>query len=250
MIRFDHMYTNDPHHRFHKRLEKLGFKLSENRTEHPGRQFCRFIAFQPERKSDRCYLEFVNVKKGGEKIKCPGLSLGFTGKLERLHLRLTRKTTLKPRFIHKNYDWKKDSKSRLPGWNFVTFKGLGIRGFFPWMTEYERSPHRPPQNRRPIVRHPNGARRIIGLELEVNARGRYFFDQLLGKKTGESVRLTRGVVLYLKPSRRTALNAVIIESTNLNRFAKHAKIRTLTRWRGRPAAEIKNPAGHWNVIVI
>jgi len=83
MLYFDHTYTNDPRHRFLKRLEKLGFNLDEKGVEHPGRQFCRFIMFPKPSSPRKCtYLEFVNVKPGGDAITKPGISLGYSKALK------------------------------------------------------------------------------------------------------------------------------------------------------------------------
>ncbi|MBC7540552.1 MAG: hypothetical protein H7281_17135 [Bacteriovorax sp.] len=136
MIFLDHSYTNDDKHSFLKKLEKYGFKLSENEVEHPVKQFCRFIAFTGNPLRSYQYLEFVNVKKNGEACSVPGVSFGYTKGLKNYFNKIKNKVAAK--FEHKNYKWKEDSVSDLPGWNFVTFDKVKLKGIFPWFTIHQK----------------------------------------------------------------------------------------------------------------
>ncbi len=130
---FDHCFTLDQNHRLLKKLERLGFTLRPTATEHPGGHVCRFIMFKGKVRNQ--YLEFVHTRPGGDAYSHPGISFGYKGPLESYFKRI--KKTLPSEFVHRNYDWKADSKTRLPGWNFLTFKHLGFRTLLPWLTEYE-----------------------------------------------------------------------------------------------------------------
>lgn len=246
MLYFDHSYTNDPGHRFLKQLEKLGFLLDEREVEHEGRQFCRFIMFPSARhQRGMTYLEFVNVKRGGKPIVKPGLSFGYRSKLERFHQRLVREGKYRSKFEHRNYDWKMDSSSRLPGWNFLMFKGLGLRGLFPWITEYEPNPNRKPYKPR---RHPNGALSTRGFEFEVNAKGEAFLSYLLGKALKSVTRLPCGTEFYITRAKRTKLKAVILNCQSVPRLLRRKGVEQ-AEFRGQRAARIRNPSGMWDIVL-
>jgi hypothetical protein len=247
MLHFDHTYTADPRHKFLKRLEKLGFVLDEKEVEHPGRQFCRFILFASAKNPRKyTYLEFVNAKPGGDPVTKPGISFGYSNGLERFYRSLQKRGRYRAKFVHKNYDWKKDDVTRLPGWNFVTFEGLGLRGLFPWLTEYEPSPSRP--KRKPVPKHPNGVFRHRGFVLELNPAGEKFLSYLLGRKLTPVTKLRCGTELYVTRARRTRVRAVVMECRSLPRFAERYGVATET-FRGQPAARIVNPAGMWDLLI-
>ena len=248
MIYFDHTYTGDSGHRFLKHLQRLGFGLDPSKVEHPGKQFCRFIKFKsavPGRKYD--YLEFVwgKAKSAGR----PGFCFGYSGGLEGFHEKILREKKFRSEFMHKNYDWKRDSKSRLPGWNFVSFKGLKMPGLFPWFTEYEPLPGK---KRSAAPKHPNGARRVHGFVFELDATGEKLFSYVLRKKLSEKTRIAGGVTLYLSlGARRTRLRAVIIEMKSLKSFLRRYKPDSQGVFFGRDAARIENPDRRmWDLILV
>lgn len=248
MIFFDHTYTGDKGHRFLKRLEKLGFVLNPNTTEHPGKQFCRFIMFKNEalpRKYN--YLEFVWGKSAG--TSKPGYCFGYSGGLERYFKKLERDGKYEAEFLHKNYAWKEDNVSRLPGWNFVSFRKLGMPSLYTWFTEYEP---RPGKKSYKAPAHKNGAQRIHGFVIELDAKGEKFFSYLLGKKLTEKTKIGGGITLYLSlGAKRTRLRAVVVEMKSLPAFLRKYKADSSGLFFGREAARIENPDRRmWDLLLV
>lgn len=152
------------------------------------------------------------------------------------------------KFLHKNYDWKKDNVTRLPGWNFVTFSSLGLPSLYTWLTEYEPSPKRK-KSRAP--RHPNGASRIQGFVLELNPKGERFLSYLVGKKLGASTKLAGGVTLYISRGKRTRLTAVVVKCASVSRFVKKYGSDAEGEFLGKPCARLKNPDSRmWDLLLV
>lgn len=246
-INFDHSYSEDIGHRFYKSLGRAGFVLSEHQMEHPGKHFCRFIMFN--RSGGRLsYLEFVNVGRGGKRVTKPGISLRCSGALKKYFYGIKKQKGIKAGYTHKNYDWKKDNKSRLPGWNFLTFKRPQFKNLFPWFTEYEA---RPGRKRVPPPSHPNTAQAICGIALSVRGADRPKLEKIFGKSLKNNEVRVGGISLFLEPGRSTKVTALIIKCKDLKRFMKFAKIRSVSLWQGKDAALIKNPTrGMWDVIAV
>ncbi len=244
MLYFDHCFTRDPNYKMMRRLERLGFTLEASTVEHPGKMFSRFImlasADSPRKKH---YLEFIHIKQGGDPMPWPGISFGYSKNLESFHSRL-QKRMKNTSFFHKNYDWKTDEQSRLPGWNFVDFKKLGFTGLFPFMTEYE--PKKKKTNRLPAPKHPNGVRQVHALIFDVNPAAKKFFTSLLDKQR----KLECGTLLILNDAKRTRFRQVVLRCKNLKRFMTDYPAGELTEWNGQPAARIENPAKMWDLIII
>lgn len=246
-INFDHSYTEDTGHRFFNALGKAGFVLSDNKVEHPGKQFCRFIMFKSG-KAGRVYLEFVRVGKSGERVDKPGVSLRYEGPLKKYFEVIKGQAGVKVKYIHKNYEWKKDSKSALPGWNFVTFLDPKFKNIYTWFTEYESHPTKkrvsPPS-------HPNTAQTICGLEFVVRDADGPKLEKVFGKSLrGETISLG-GISLFLTPGRSTRLTALVLRCKSLKRFAKLAKVGSTVLWRGQPAVIIKNPNRKmWDIVAV
>lgn len=245
-INFDHSYTEDIGYRFFKALGKSGFVLSENEVEHPGKQFCRFITFKHG--SGRVYLEFVHVGKGGEPVDKPGVSLRCDGPLKRYFESIKARKGIKAKYIHKNYAWKKDSKSVLPGWNFLMFLSPRFKNIYLWFTEYE--PH-PTKKRVTPPPHPNTAHTIAGLELVVRGSDRPKLEKVFGKNLNGKDIGVGGIRLFIESGRSTRVAAIVIKCKSLKRFMKLAKIKTTILWRGENAVLIKNPNPKmWNIVVV
>lgn len=243
-LKFDHMYTADSGHRFWKRLRRLGFTTSEREMEHPGKLFCRFVMFRNNMTELPVYLEFVDARDRKKPVRHPGISFRSLGQLKR-HSKMLRSKGLRPKFVHKNYEWKKDNKSRLPGWNFVTFSQLGFRTLFPWITEYEKATGR---KKVAVVRHSNGVKSVLGIEIEVHPPGRRFFEKLLGRKIDRPVVLPGGQLIFFTPGKATRLRAVVLRATSLDKLPKHSVDQECT-WHGRRAAVIHNPSGMWDIFI-
>lgn len=240
----------DQQHRFLKKLGKLGFAVSDHEVEHPGRKFCRFIFFKAQGGArEYACLEFIHTKPGGSLIRKPGLSFGFAGGLEDFHRKLKKKGRYKSKFFHKNYEWKKDSVSRLPGWNMLTFPGLGLSSLFPWMTEFEPRPGVKPAKRE--VGHANGCKFIHGFVLELDRKGEAFFSHLLGKKLQARTRMRCGTMLYVSRAKKTRLKAVVLKCKSVPRFVKKYGGDGEGEFFGKPAARIANPVrGMWDLLLV
>ena len=248
---FDHSYTPDKNHRFLKKLKKLGFTLKDEVREHPGGLICRFIMFPAQNPSKRNYLEFIHTKPNHKAKTTPGFSFGYNKGLEKLHKKMKASGKIQTQFVHRNYNWQEDRRGRNPGWNFVTFKNTGIRGLFPWITEYEVPAGFDPKKRKPVKPHPNKVNKIIGFEFELNPAGEKFFKIMCGRKNEEALNFGKGVKLYFSKGRRTKLKNVVLQSANLKSFLRKAKVDAEIKFHGKPAALIKNPNPNmWDIIIL
>ena len=244
-INFDHSYTADMGHKFLKSLGKAGFVLAENEVEHPGKHFCRFIMFKHG--AGRNCLEFIHVGKGGEKVTKPGVSLRYEGPLKEYFESIRKQRGLKAQYIHKNYDWKKDNKSALPGWNFVDFRRPAFKNIFPWFTEYEP---RPGKKRALPKPHPNTAQFIAGMELFVRGADRPKLEKIFGRNFSQKDVRLGDFSLYINSGNSTRISALVVKCASLERFVKVAKIGKKVAWRGKNAIRIKNPAGMWDILAV
>lgn len=246
MIFLDHSYTNDKNHKFLKKLEKHGFKLSENEVEHPGKQFCRFIAFTGNPLRTYQYLEFVKVKNGGYDCKMPGISFGHTKGLKNYYNKI--KNKIAAGFEHKNYEWKEDSVSYLPGWNFVTFDKSIPKGIFSWFTEYEKS-NSVKRKKRNKVTHPNGVQKIASFHLDVNKAGIKFFENILGKKIKDSIRLSCGTEFYFNKAKTNKLKTIHLECKNFKKLKNNFPFDEEIKFLGKDGVLITNPNLMWDIVI-
>lgn len=244
----DHMFTNDPRHRFFRFLKSQGFRALPGVVEHPGNVFCQFIPLQGKVGRKATYLEFADVRSKKTPFPAAGLSFGCLKDLEST-CRKWNQNGLKTSFMHKNYEWKKDDVNRLPGWNFAHFSGSGIRSYYPWVTEYEPWRKRKPVNTK---NHPNSVYAIEAVHLNVSPSASRFYSKLLGtrKKRGEFP-LRGGVGLNLNPSRTNSFHIVVLKCKNLEAFEKKALPYRWSTYKGREAAVIRNPfQGSWDLWII
>ncbi|MCB0355451.1 MAG: hypothetical protein KDD40_00500 [Bdellovibrionales bacterium] len=224
----------------------MGFVHEKQIVEHPGKAFCRFIKFESESYKKVAYLEFIDQRVSQPKFSNPGLSLGFTGKLESLFKKL--KNKLSCTFLHKNYDWKKDNISRLPGWNFLNFKNTGIKSYYPWLTEYEKHPKRKRSLKAP--KHKNTVYKLLKIELDVNKKGLIFYEKLFSQKIKDKTILSCNTELLYKKARSNSYKRVVLACRDLDKFHKVAKKADKINYEGQPAALIKNPAKGWDIVVV
>lgn len=192
------------------------------------------------------YLEFINVKSGGVSITKPGLSLGISSGLEIFYHQLQKDHRYSATFRHKNYQWKANNRTRLPGWNFLNFRHLGFRGIYPWMTEYEPWPYK--IKRRPDRPHANGVIGFVGLSLDLNPRAQKFFSYLIGKNIKNATKLGCKTEIRIAGTDRTKFNAVILKCTSVRKLLDKYPFTPVT-WNGQRAGYVKNPSGMWDIIV-
>lgn len=246
-INFDHSYTEDIGHRFFKALGRAGFSLSEHRMAHPGKHFCRFIIFE-QAGGKKAYLEFVSVGHGGKRVTKPGISLRCAGPLAKYFDRVKKQTGVAAKYVHRNYEWKKDSKSKLPGWNFLTFSRPQFKNIYPWFTEYEP---RPGVKRLAAAAHLNTASTISGVVLSARKGDMPKLGKVFGRSLAAKGVSLGGIQLMIEPANVTRISALVIECKDLKRFMRSAKIKSSERWQGKEAAVIRNPDRRmWDIIVV
>lgn len=246
-INFDHSYTEDIGHKFFKALGRAGFSLSEHRMAHPGKHSCRFIMFE-QAGGKKAYLEFVDVGRGGKRVNRSGISLRCEGPLKKYFDSVKKQKGVTAKYIHRNYEWKKDAKSKLPGWNFLSFAKPQFKNIYPWFTEYEP---RPGAKRRPIEAHPNSASVISGVVLSARKADKPKLEKVFGRSlTGKSVSLG-GIQLIVEPANTTRISALVIKCKDLKRFKRLSKIKSSVLWQGKEAAIIHNPDRRmWDIVVV
>lgn len=215
-VDFDHAYTMDLNHKIWKELGKCGFTLDPQCTEHPGKAFCRFIMFVDGKTRERVCLEFVHQKSAG-KGGTPGLSFQAPEGLEKFYKRVKKKSKIPLVFSHKNYEWKKDSVSRLPGWNFMGFEKNPIKEFFPWFTEFEFSKKR---KKPKFVKHKNGIYKIRGAVVGLNAKGQRSLEFLLGQKLKGKMISESKFNLDIVKARSNSFQTIILNTKSLEKTAK------------------------------
>jgi hypothetical protein len=172
--------------------------------------------------------------------------LGYEKSLEKFYNQLKKDKKLSVEFFHKNYEWKKDSKSRLPGWNFLSFKKIGIRSFHPWMTEYE------PYSKRKIRKkpnHPNGVQGIKGFVFSVNHDGEKFFSTLLGKKLSKSIFLSCGTEVFFEKGKNNRFEKVILQAKSIKKVLREFDPDDEIEFHGKTSALIKNPSRGWDIVI-
>lgn len=246
MIFFDHTYTNDQNHRFWKKLKKYGFNLLDQEVEHPGKAFCTFISFNGDTNRGYHYLEFVNVKKGGVKCSYPGLAFGYKKGLRVLLKKIKNKFDVK--FEHKNYNWKEDNKSDLPGWNFLTFKKLKFRGITTWFNEFEK--HSEDQKNKIVkVTHPNGVQKFSSLHFELNDEGLKFYEELFGKKIKNGTRLACGTMFYYTKAKSNKMTVIHLECKSLKKLKGNFPYDGALNFLGKEAVRIRNPNLMWDIVI-
>lgn len=234
-------------HRFFKALGRAGFCLAEHQVAHPGKNLCRFIMFK-QAGGKKAYLEFVDVGRGGKRVDKPGISLRCEGPLKKYFDSVKKRKGVTANYLHRNYEWKKDAKSKLPGWNFLSFAKPQFKNIYPWFTEYEP---RPGVKRPAPKAHPNTASAISGIVLSARKADRPKLEKVFGSSfTGKSVNLG-GIQLIVEPANTTRISALVIECKDLKRFMRSSKIKSSVLWQGKEAVIIRNPDRRmWDIVVV
>lgn len=247
-VQFDHSYTADKNFQFRKKLGKAGFFIGSHTVEHPGNVLCKFIVIAGQGQDRPQYLEFIHFAKGGLETKTPGLSLGALQALEPFAQKLNRKK-LKTRFTHRNYDWKTDSKNRLPGWNFIHFPEHKSH-VNTWLTEYEPTKKRKKAHKT-FLENPNQVYKVVSLELSLTTKDIRFFEKLCGKPKGHEFILSCGTLLRYTKSNKTRLQAIVLATRNIKKLVKKFEWDELVTHQGRPGVVIKNPNKNmWDVVIV
>lgn len=275
-VSFDHCYQSTFSIQDYHQLQKRGFEIDDYVVEHPGKIFCRFLRFNKQAGADQPterfqYLEFVEVtdlsalkatyttEVSDQVALRPGFSLRCDENLKALYDVANQKLPeLKPEYIHKNYRWKEDSTSALPGWNFLSFDLPVVKDTYVWWTEYEPDSKRPQLK---VYSHPNSVDQFHGFywdlplselkKLQILTQGEIQEGCLVlndGLKiyTSDSKDLPEAL---LKTSKSYPFSAVILTCTNWNSFIEQAKPDLTFTWGNRLAGLIKMP-GAWDIVVL
>ncbi|OUR99504.1 hypothetical protein A9Q84_00355 [Halobacteriovorax marinus] len=253
-IYFDHVNCQDDRHKFFNSLGKRGFTLSPNKTEHPGKRHCRFIMFEGDNLFKVSYLEFIRVGAGGKSYDRAGISFGYKKKLVKFYKSISKKLT--SHFTHKNYSWKENSIDKLPGWNFLNFKNIGMRSIYPWFTEYEPFDSKvgiKTRKRPSIPTHPNTVYSVHGFELTLTAKGHKSFEMILGKKLRTVNKLADGTNLYINSGRVNRCTRVILNCRNIHKARKLVQAEEEFIFKGSEALLLRSPASSlkaWDIVII
>jgi hypothetical protein len=249
-IALDHCYNEDNKFAFFKKLGKSGFNLESDVVEHPGKAFCKFIALQSNNKRERFYLEFVHIGKGGIFEYTPGLSFNYISNLEGFSKSLNKKVPCT--VVHKNYEWRKNSIDRLPGWNMLNFKKMPIKNIYTWFTEYESSENQ--RNLKKVKDHPNSVYSIHGIQLTLTAKGKGELEKVLSKKLDKKTKLSDGTYLYIKDGKRDQFETIILNCKSFKKFKKFVKKPEMTIFDGVEAIAISNNSSNrkdmWDLRII
>jgi hypothetical protein len=247
-LKFDHSFTSDQNHRFRNKLEKAGFKLEKHMVEHPGKHFCKFIYISVTKKAGYQYLEFIHTGKGGKDYGIPGVSLGAQEPLEPYSKKLKAKK-IEVKLVHKNYDWKKNDKDRLPGWNFLDFPKHKSK-IFTWLTEYEKRKKRK-SFKKTGFNHPNQVYKMVGLEAIFDTNDEALYSKMCGKPSKNEFILACGTNLSYQKGKKSRVSTIVLATKDLNKLVKKFKWDELTTYKGKPGVLIKNPDKRmWDVVII
>ncbi|MCB0392044.1 MAG: hypothetical protein KDD58_12185 [Bdellovibrionales bacterium] len=150
--------------------------------------------------------------------------------------------------MHRNYEWKKDSQSRLPGWNFLRFKKTGIRSYITWLTEYKKNPRIKRKTKAPI--HKNTVYKLLKIELDLNIKGQFFYGKLFSKPLKQNIFLSCKTKINFKSAKTNSFKKIVLACRDLDKFHKYAKSAVHIKYEGETAAFIKNPSRGWDIIVV
>jgi len=250
-IQLDHCYCEDKNFSFLKKLSKLGFILDSQVVEHPGKAFCKFIRLQSNNRRKKFYLEFVHVGKGGIEEHAPGLSFSYLENLEKFSKKIGDKINVL--FTHKNYEWKKNSKDRLPGWNMLSFKKPPIKNLYTWFTEYELNPLWPKKSEKVTV-HPNSVYSIHGIKLSLTEKSKSNLETILCRRLKKKTFLSDGTVLYLELGKKDKFQSIILNCKSIKTAAKFFKNYETTIFEGQNGIYVDNISVDrkvmWDIIVV
>lgn len=242
---FDHCYTTDPSFKFRSKLGKAGFHLDQSQVEHPNKMFCKFIYFRSRIHKENYYLEFVN-NRGPKKLHT-GFSLSSKNKLKNS---LTSLKSLNPKYDHKNYDWKENSKDVLPGWNFVTFPKRKSQLHI-WLTEYEKFNFKSKKSKsKTNTTNPNGVQSLEGFYYDLSKNDFKLFTKLLGDSKKNYFKLQNGIKLFYDLAKTTKMKSVVVSTKKYNLFKKKYKYDFIAKVGKIEGLMILNPSTGWDIVVI
>ncbi|NRA67006.1 MAG: hypothetical protein HRU19_21130 [Pseudobacteriovorax sp.] len=288
---FDHSWNRVfDDFRYVERLNQLGFAIAPKTVEHPGSQVCKFIVFPggqvtfPSHFLEFClttnekdYLErhkrFFRGPDAERRIKGSSLVLYSDLDLKRQQVDIQKRLPgFEVKYSHKNYEWKRDSKSILPGWNHLFFgkKRLltGLRVTVGKKDPRDTLPDDGPVAKKPtILPHPNSAEKIIGLILYDNFSADFSnLSRLINRKpkTDRMLVLPDGTFIQsiivgedesidsMFVGKKQNLAAIMVKVKSLATFESFASKLNFkkTSFNGVKAYHIPHDEWHWDLIVV
>jgi hypothetical protein len=277
---FDHTYMNILSPEAYLYLEKRGFTLSPDITEHPPCYQCRFLMFNNDNAFSKDlpfqYLEFVFIKSlethqeslkargvkliSIEDVLKPGVSLNASHNLESVFDRLSKEyKELKPEFEHRNYNWRENSKTKEAGWNFLNFQNPPFSKIEFWITEYEKNVNKKLPDKT-VSQHANSATGILGFvwdkdfeEMKIlkDMVDGEFFDDHFTFADGSKIWFQGPAVDDLiKFDKKYPYKAVILKCDSIELFIQVSKADHVIEWNGHRAAVLDINDIGWLLLAI
>lgn len=257
-------------------LKERGFTQDTQIAFHPGQHACEFI-YVPKPNLQSAILEICSIDPTQPKDEIkedvptpPSIewSLRVDENLSAyVEAQQSHWTAFGPVLTHKNYDWATNSRDRLPGWNFLEFNKVPIKGINLAFTEYEPKSNNPPVNHKARQEryswryHPNGVQVFLGaLMVTSDPSEREAFESISGaKRRGDCSYLADGTwVQWIKSDSPLAQKfkdklypmRALVMGGDPKRFAETAKPDDTVDLNGRPAARIRLVKEAWDILVI
>src|SRR5690606_20621993 len=139
-------------------------------------------------------------------------SFGYQTNLEKFYKKIN--NNFPSKYTHRNYEWKKNEKDHLPGWNFLTFDKPIIKNVNAWFTEYEAT-NKSKKMKSP--RHKNAVNSLHGLILTLSRPSRNKLETLLNTKIKDHKLLMDGVSLFIKNGKTDKFESIILNSSNFKK---------------------------------
>lgn len=240
------------------RLEALGFRLRPQIGVYAGSQKLRFIDFASGPSLELIEIEDLDDYQAfvpdGMEPYCPGISLllapraeAFIGGYEQRFARLN------PYRLHVNYDG--SGHGSRPGWTYLNFATPVVAGTFTWLTALDEPRPAPERERK----HPNSARRLLGLAFGLEAGALDCLAELAGAiakdgtfRIGEQTIWTERALAGL-PAGRTKtfpLRAIVVEVASLDFFSSPFEQIAETTFLSRRAVLVETNALCWDLVLI
>ncbi len=240
-----------------KAFEAAGFAFRPGVSRFDGAQLCRFIDFEEGpsleliQVEDRgAYLDFVPL---GMKPYAPGISLVVPDWAERdLPYFEARFPELRPYRLHANYDGTK-ARGR-PGWNYLNFAVPILRDTFVWLTQLEE----PRPRKAPTPAHPNGARGVRGLVLDLEERELRRLAEIVETDVVDGAVDVDGVLVWSRaaldapppvPKKIFPLIAAVLETADLVGLPQKLAKGRETSFEGHPAVCLGTNDLSWDLVL-
>lgn len=236
-------------------VERQGFRLRPGTGRYAGAQVLRFVDFERgpaleliDVADPEAYAAFVPE---GMTPYCPGVSLVVPADSPRsLDDFAEAFRGLRPYRLHANYDG--STGPGRPGWNYLNFGVPLVRDTFIWLTALDE-----PRPARPaLADHPNGAIRVRGIGLDVEAEALGHVADIVGRKTVDGALQVGDTVLWSRQAlrgmafddKRFPLVAVVLEVRDLANPALPARSLAEARFLGEPAVRVRTHPLTWDLV--